>query len=94
MAGVTGARAREPARLDEFAARIAAVSPRINELQGAIAKVQDRQQQYLVAEAVTELEGQKERLAAYRVQARFALANLYDRAGVRQASAPPAGGSP
>ena len=30
--------------------------------------------------AVRELEAQKDRLATYRVQARFALANIYDRA--------------
>jgi hypothetical protein len=32
--------------------------------------------------AVTELERQKERLAAYATQARFAVAQLYDRAAI------------
>jgi hypothetical protein len=35
---------------------------------------------FLARLAVHELEGQKDRLAAYQVQARFALASMYDRA--------------
>jgi hypothetical protein len=37
--------------------------------------------------AVRELDAQRERLASYRVQARFALATIYDRAGATQAAA-------
>jgi hypothetical protein len=35
---------------------------------------------FLARVAAHELEGQKDRLAAYQVQARFALASMYDRA--------------
>jgi hypothetical protein len=39
-----------------------------------------KQSAYLAQVAVSELEQQKDRLAAYQVQARFALATMYDRA--------------
>jgi hypothetical protein len=42
--------------------------------------VQQRQTDYLAQLAVHELDEQKTRLAAYQVQARFALASMYDRA--------------
>ena len=51
-----------------------------------LATARDRQNDYLEAAAVHELESQQARLAAYRVQARFALATIYDRA----ANPPPA----
>ncbi|HYC09871.1 MAG TPA: hypothetical protein VEC10_09555, partial [Steroidobacteraceae bacterium] len=41
---------------------------------------------YLARLAVHELEQQKDRLAAYQVQARFALATMYDRAASAQAA--------
>jgi hypothetical protein len=49
--------------------------------------------------AVAALQDQRERLAAYRVQAQFALATIYDRAAVAARSAPappapPAGSAP
>ena len=40
----------------------------------------NEQNGYLASIAVKELESQKERLAAYSLQARFALASIYDRA--------------
>ena len=39
-----------------------------------------KQNTYLAELAVQELEGQKDRLATYQIQARFALATMYDRA--------------
>lgn len=75
-------RAREdyPARTEEFAQKVAALEPRMNVLTARLAAAADQQNQYLAAIAVKELESQKERLAAYSLQARYALASIYDRA--------------
>ena len=75
-------RAREdyPARTEEFAGRVANLQPRIAALSARLAAAAQSQNQYLAAIAVKELESQKERLAAYSLQARFALASIYDRA--------------
>jgi hypothetical protein len=77
---IFSARADEPQRLETYAQRIAGVSPRLQTMRGQITAALDRQEQSLQIMAVRELEAQKERLATYRVQARFALANIYDRA--------------
>ncbi len=72
----------------EFAARIARLAPRIAAMQAAIERHARHQQEGgLVALAERELQSQKERLASYRVQARFALATLYDRAASTQVAA-------
>lgn len=75
-------RAREdyPARTEEFQTRVTDLKPRIEGLITRLASVANQQNQYLAAIAVRELESQKERLAAYSLQARFALASIYDRA--------------
>lgn len=86
LAGIQAAGTAEPARFDEFAARIAALAPRIGSLQAAVSATLHRQEDTLVALAVQELGAQKERLASYRVQARFALATLYDRASTQAAT--------
>lgn len=77
---VERARASVPADTGEFAARIAALRTRLATTHSRLAELRRKQNDYLAAVAVRELEGQKERLAAYRVQARFALATIYDRA--------------
>jgi len=69
-----------PVRNDEFAARIEAVRPRIDTLVLRVASVRERQGRYLAELAVRELESQQARLAEYAVQARYALAAIYDRA--------------
>jgi hypothetical protein len=75
-------RAREeyPARTEEFAMRVANLQPRIADLTARLEHSATEQNRYLAAVAVKELESQKERLAAYSLQARFALASIYDRA--------------
>lgn len=75
-------RAREeyPARTEEFAKRVQGLQPRIDTLMSRLSTVATDQNQYLASIAVRELESQKERLAAYSLQARFALASIYDRA--------------
>jgi hypothetical protein len=85
-------RAREeyPARTEEFARRVANLQPRIADLNGRLAQAAAAQNQYLAQIAVRELESQKQRLAEYSLQARFALASIYDRAS-NAAPAPKAG---
>jgi len=72
----------EPARFDAFGQRIAALGPRIGALIPRVAALSKEQQGQVQELAVAELERQKERLAAYTLQARFAVAQLYDRATV------------
>jgi tetratricopeptide (TPR) repeat protein len=69
-----------PANTGEFAARVASLKARIDVIQARIAATQEKQSAYLAQIAVNELTQQKERLAAYQIQARFALASMYDRA--------------
>jgi hypothetical protein len=75
-------RAREeyPRRTEEFALRVVGLQPRLADLSTRLASAATRQNQYLAQVAVRELEAQKQRLAAYSLQARFALASIYDRA--------------
>ncbi|HEY7378538.1 MAG TPA: tetratricopeptide repeat protein [Steroidobacteraceae bacterium] len=63
-----------------FATRVAALKPRIDALNTRLAAASQAQGEYLAGIAVKELEAQKGRLASYQVQARFALATIYDRA--------------
>src|SRR4029077_12198459 len=60
--------------------RVAALKVRIDALQTRLADAEQRQSGYLAQVAVQELQQQKERLSTYQVQARFALATMYDRA--------------
>jgi len=75
-------RAREdsPARTEEFAGRVAQLTPRIGQMSARLALAAEAQNTYLAGVAIRELEQQKERLSAYGVQAQFALAAIYDRA--------------
>lgn len=81
-ASVLVERAREdyPARTESFAKRVSMLQPRVTTLMAQLETAAGKQNQYLASIAVKELEAQKERLAAYSLQARFALASIYDRA--------------
>ena len=70
----------EPARFDDFARRIAELDARLNVLMPRVAALAQEEQVALQDIAITELKSQKERLAAYTAQARYAVAQLYDRA--------------
>ena len=70
----------EPARFEDFARRIAELDARIDVLMPRVAALSQEQQGALQEIAITELKAQKERLAAYTAQARYAVAQLYDRA--------------
>jgi lipopolysaccharide biosynthesis regulator YciM len=90
---VQKARSSVPTNTDEFASRIAALAARIEQLRGKLAQSAQQQQQYLEQLASQALLEQKERLAEYQVQARFALADIYDRASAPPANAAPAPGA-
>jgi hypothetical protein len=77
---VERARKSVPTNTGEFAARIAALQQRIDALQLRLVDAAQRQNKLLAQLAVRELQAQKERLATYQIQARFALASMYDRA--------------
>ncbi|HEY4366859.1 MAG TPA: hypothetical protein VGN07_06450 [Steroidobacteraceae bacterium] len=77
---VDRARVEYPARTEQFAQRVKGLEPRIEQLNQRLASAAMSQNRYLASVAVKELESQKERLAAYSLQARFALASIYDRA--------------
>jgi hypothetical protein len=90
---VEQARRNVPTNTGEFAERIAALKTRIEALETRLAATEDAQRDYLERVAVNELEDQKSRLATYQIQARFALAGMYDRAanaGAAPAKAPAA----
>ncbi len=74
------ARREEPQRFDAFAQRIDALAARIDALMPRVASLTKEQQEHLQGIAVAALTQQQERLAQYQTQARFALAQLYDRA--------------
>ena len=67
-------------RFDDFARRIAELDARLNVLLPRVAALSQEQQGALQEIAITGLKAQKERLAAYTAQARYAVAQLYDRA--------------
>ncbi len=76
---VESAREAVPQQLAEFEGRIAAISPRIDALRGRLASLLDAEQNHVEMLAVRELSLQQNRLETYLVQARFALAAIYDR---------------
>jgi len=77
---VERARKSVPTNTGEFASRVAALKQRIDALQVRLAAVEQKQGHYLADLAVQQLQDQKDRLGTYQVQARFALATMYDRA--------------
>jgi hypothetical protein len=79
-AALAEAQRDEPKRFEAFAARITELERRIDALIPRVAALGKEQQGEVQQLAVTELQGQKERLVAYATQARFAVAQIYDRA--------------
>jgi hypothetical protein len=73
----------EPARFEQFGTRIPALDQRIKALIPRVAALTNEQQQAVQNLAIAELERQKERLAVYANQARFAVAQLVDRANAK-----------
>lgn len=79
-AAVARAQVEEPARHEAFAKRIAELSARIKGLIPRVAALSNEQGREVQELAVAELARQKDRLAAYSQQARFSVAQMYDRA--------------
>jgi hypothetical protein len=72
----------EPQRFERFAQRIDQLERQIGALIPRVAALTQEQQQAVQGIAVAELKGAQERLAQYQTQARFALAQLHDRASL------------
>ncbi len=79
-AALAAAQRDEPARLDAFAGRIDALAARVDAMVPRVAALTQEQQVAVQELAVAELSRQKERLAEYGTQARFAVAQIVDRA--------------
>ncbi|MGE3531356.1 MAG: tetratricopeptide repeat protein [Steroidobacteraceae bacterium] len=87
---VERAREQVPLRNEEFAARVAGLTPRLNTLIERCQSVGAAQSEYLAQLAVQQLEQQKQRLSQYTLQAQFALASIYDRAADKHVAQPAA----
>ncbi len=68
----------QPQRFDAIGQRVDGLEPRIESTKMRLEDVLARQRAFLQSIAVGELQAQKERLNIYTVQARFALAAIYD----------------
>jgi hypothetical protein len=92
---VEKARSAMPNNTGDFAARVAALRARLDAAQQRLAGVANQQNGLLEGLARNELAQQRERIGTYQVQARFALASIYDRAAApppaAPAAAPPSG---
>jgi hypothetical protein len=79
---VQKARGSMPDNTGHFAARVEALRQRLEASQVRLAGVAKQQNALLESLARNELEQQKERIGTYQIQARFALASIYDRAAL------------
>ncbi len=81
---LSAAQRDEPIRFDRFAQRIAAMTPVLKVMIPRVAALGREQREEAQEVAIAELSGQQQRIAGYTTQARFALAQLYDRAYGKQ----------
>ena len=79
---------KEPQRFAEFSDRVYGLSPRIDGMKARVGNAMEQQRAFLQSIAVGELQSQKQRLDIYTVQARFALAAIYDLAANDGVAAP------
>jgi hypothetical protein len=79
---VQKARGSMPNYTGQFAGRVEALRQRLEATQVRLAGVAKQQNGLLESLARNELEQQKERIGTYQIQARFALASIYDRAAL------------
>ena len=82
----------EPMIFEGLTARVDGLSPRIDTIKQRVEVSMAEQREFLQGIAVDELQAQRERLDTYTVQARFALATIYDRSSTA-AKAEAKGGS-
>ena len=87
-AALEQAQEEEPRRFDVFASRIRALAPRISFLQGQARELARAQEAHLGELAIAELRKQRERLAEYLTQARFAVAQIYDQSSAAEQVTP------
>jgi chromosome segregation ATPase len=80
---VASSREDWPEKFEALTARIEGLRPRVQGLQESAQLALLHQQEFLQGIAVEELKAQRDRLSTYMVQARFALASIYDRASAR-----------
>ena len=80
---VTSSRDDWPQKFTALTARIDGLRPRVLGLKQTAQAALVEQQRFLQDIAVTELKAQRDRLNTYTVQARFALAAIYDRAAAQ-----------
>ena len=85
---VSSSRNDWPEKFGVLTARIQGLQPRVAGLRESAQIALNRQQEFLQGIAVEELKAQRDRLNTYMVQARFALASIYDRAAANAAPAP------
>lgn len=71
---------KQPLEFEEFGKRVYGLRPRIDGIKTRVGDAMAEQRAFLQAIAVGELQAQKQRLDVYTVQARFALAAIYDQA--------------
>jgi DNA repair exonuclease SbcCD ATPase subunit len=83
-AALAAAEREEPARLDAYAQRIDALATRVDAMLPRVTALAQEQQVAVQELAVAALLQQKERLAEYGTQARFAVAQIVDRASTSQ----------
>ncbi len=76
---VKQARVGTPLTTGGYASRVAAIRARIDQLHERLADASERQNLFLQSLAISELEGQKQRIETYEIQARYELAAIYDR---------------
>ncbi len=87
---VRQAREGTPLTTGGYAAKVGAIRARIDQLQGQLSEVSERQNLFLQSLAIHELEGQKQRIETYQIQARYELAAIYDRTSNGPNTAPKA----
>ena len=69
---------KEPLRFEDLSDRVYGLGPRIDGMKTRVSGAMADQREFLQLIAVGELQTQKQRLDVYTVQARFALAAIYD----------------
>ena len=87
---VAQARQSMPNNTGVFAGRVTTISGRIDDLQQRLTALTEKQNRYLQALAIRELELQKQRILVYQVQARYELAAIYDKTSSAPADKPKA----
>ena len=70
----------EPQLFGDLNTRVEGLSPQIDALKAQVEATMEQQRVFMFGVAIEELTAQKQRLDTYTIQARFALAAIYDRA--------------